>query len=120
MTNLQNYSNKQIHSLNIAMIEADSQPPRLSRDPNKEELVRFCENYRDSLDTMSDDEWEFSLESALYYFASMNHGGQWSNLYKVLCNSHYSPGRMENFEKWSENDFAGFYLYEVMNSSYVD
>jgi hypothetical protein len=40
-------------------------------------------------------EEEFSVEAAIYWFASDCHGGQWSNLYEALCQSPYRTGPLE-------------------------
>lgn len=34
------------------------------------------------------------IEAALYWFASDNHEGQWSDLYSILSTSPYTPGRL--------------------------
>jgi hypothetical protein len=34
---------------------------------------------------------EFGKQEAIYWFASDHHGGQWSNLYAVLCASQFTP-----------------------------
>lgn len=37
---------------------------------------------------------DFDTESAVYWFASDYHNGQWSNLYRALCSSPYTPSRL--------------------------
>jgi hypothetical protein len=39
----------------------------------------------------------FEIAEAIHCFASLNHSGQWSELYAVLCQSEFSPGVL-----WSE------------------
>lgn len=88
-------------------------------DPDKNELVKFCDERRDFYDKMSDNEWNFVRESAIYYFAVLNHGGQWSNLYSVLSTSEYCPGMIETFDGWSNNCFDGRMLYDEMKFEYI-
>ena len=38
---------------------------------------------------------EFDIACAIYWFSSLWHSGQWSNLYSALCRSEYSPGACE-------------------------
>jgi len=64
-----------------------------------------------------DDDARFDAERALYWYANDYHSGQWSDLYLVLCNSPYRPGRMESgadpedhsglFYDWLAAEFNG-------------
>jgi hypothetical protein len=54
-------------------------------DPTRDEM----------LDTLVGEADEFSVEAAIYWFASDCHGGQWSNLYAALSQSPYRPGQLE-------------------------
>ena len=53
------------------------------KDPTREEMLATIDNL--SLDVID-------RESAIYWFASDYHGGQWSNLYSVLSTSPFKPG----------------------------
>ena len=54
-------------------------------DPTKTEMLALLkEEFPDADD--------FSIEEAIYWFASAYHGGQTSNLYSVLSTSPYKPG----------------------------
>lgn len=59
-------------------------------DPTHNEM---CEHLYNTFGRETD---VFDVETAVYWFASDWHGGQWTNLYKALCVSDYRPGRMVN------------------------
>lgn len=48
---------------------------------------------------------EFDIEAAIYWFASDNHSGQWSELYAILSTSEYKPGIMEK-SIYDASDYA--------------
>lgn len=53
-----------------------------------------------SIDT-DDSDYEatrFEICEAIYCYASLNHDGQWSELYRILCESPFRPGPL-----WSES-----------------
>jgi len=62
---------------------------RKNQDPTKEEMIAFLEPMFGRGDGFEED-----AESAMYWFANFNHGGQWSNLYSVLSTSPFSPGKL--------------------------
>lgn len=64
------------------------------QDPTREELREALSNWCDDADPDL-----FEVEEAIYWFANDYHGGQWSNLYQVLCNSPYSPGPLMSTER---------------------
>jgi len=62
-------------------------------DPTRRELMRALQPFRARITAESGrDAWDFDRETAIYWFAHDYHGGQWSNLYSVLCTSPYRPG----------------------------
>lgn len=63
----------------------------------KQEMMQFLSKYKNLVE-----EWKYSAEIAIYYFAEHYHGGQWSELYKILSTSHYRPGPMTNLDKEDE------------------
>jgi len=66
----------------------DPTPSRLAkRDPTHEEMYSFLETQ-----ACGSEDIRFDIEEAIYWFANDYHGGQWSNLYSVLCQSQYHPG----------------------------
>jgi hypothetical protein len=67
------------------------------QDPDKNEMMQFLLNKYDKL--ADKDDIKNEGEVAIYYFAEHYHGGQWSNLYKVLSNSLYKPGPNSSIEK---------------------
>ncbi len=63
---------------------------RNTTDPTREDMLaaiasEYSRDERDDWDT----------ESAIYWFASDWHSGQWSNLYSALSTSQYHPGPLE-------------------------
>ena len=44
-------------------------------------------------ETITDDNF-FDYAEAIHCFASLNHSGQWSDLYSILSRSEFSPGPM--------------------------
>lgn len=60
------------------------------KDPTIEEmreyLVSIYGDYKEN---------EFDIEAAIYWFSSLYHSGQWSNLYRALSTSEYRPGSLE-------------------------
>lgn len=63
-------------------------------DPTRETMLeRLQATFAGSLGHGIDDDNqdEFDLESAVYWFASDYHTGQWSNLYRALSSSPYTP-----------------------------
>ncbi len=84
----------------------------MKTDPTKSEMLEVIPAiYK------SEDGFDIDFEIAAYWFASNYYDGQWSNLYKVLCNSPYSPGRMANFESDIKSDgtLAGDIYFELVN-----
>ena len=49
-----------------------------------------------------DDEAErvFCQAEAIYWFASHEHSGQWSNLYSALSTSEYRPGALTTYDSF--------------------
>ena len=57
------------------------------KDPNKKELLTHIKTH-----PIYSEASEFDIEGAIYWVATHWHGGQDSELYKVLCNSPFEPG----------------------------
>lgn len=80
----------------------------MSHDPTREEMLAFlADNIDGKLDELFD---EFDREEAMYWFANDWHSGQWSNLYKALCASPYSPGACANGPQGE----TGAFLYDQL------
>ena len=62
----------------------------LSKDPTRAEIVEYLGKQFPMLEVP-----KFDLECAIYWFAAHNYDGQASNLYRVMCESHYRPGVFE-------------------------
>ena len=64
-------------------------------DPTRFDLLRSGAAYlRDW--GLEKDSRLFIIEEAAYWFATWNHGGQWSNLYRALCASPFTPSPLAN------------------------
>lgn len=61
------------------------------KDPTAEQMRRFLSDPASVIHD-TDDEAQFAIEEAIYWFANNWHGGQSSNLYEALCGSPYNPG----------------------------
>jgi hypothetical protein len=77
-------------------------------DELKADMLTFLrEKFKGLVDFYDVSAVEFSLEEAIYYFASQYHHGQWSALYSILSTSDFRPGRLHTFERFeTEEDFA--------------
>ena len=62
-------------------------------DPTRFDLLRSGSTYLRDWRLDKDSRW-LAIEEAAYWFASWNHGGQWSNLYRALCASQFRPPRL--------------------------
>jgi hypothetical protein len=81
---------------------------------------RLCKKYaklRGLIDPYdSNDSWIFSRESAIYWFANYWHSGQWSDLYKVLCQSEYKPSILsKNAKDDLKEDCTAWELFKFLN-----
>ena len=62
-----------------------------TKDPTAEEMREYLvSQYGDY------EENKFDIEAAIYWFASLHHSGQNSDLYSALSNSDYNPGPSES------------------------
>ena len=86
---------------------------------NKSEMKEDVKNHFKGLLDVNDSSFDFDFESALYYLATNWHSGQWSELYSILSTSGYKPGRLENFESWKEENFAGSDIYDYLEDKYI-
>lgn len=59
-------------------------------DPTREEMIDYIKG------TYGREADPFDIEEGIYWFANDYHGGQGSNLYRVLSTSKYHPGPMAN------------------------
>lgn len=53
----------------------------------KDEMVNFLNEVFCEID-------EFDIEASIYWYSHDYHSGQGSNLYRILCESKYQPGRL--------------------------
>ena len=86
-------------------------------DPSIEDMREFLIEHASYSD-------EFDREEAMYWFASLYHGGQSSNLYSALCQSEYSPGPLAKEPELGESDSFDLlvlkYAPETVNKSIYD
>jgi hypothetical protein len=76
------------------------------KDPTKEEMVKFLhDKYKGHLD-YTDEELEFPIEAAIYWYAYDYHSGQNSNLYSALSTSEYKPGSFYKSIDDTDDDVA--------------
>ena len=75
-------------------------------DPTRRQMLTHLSQAYD-LTEYADD-----AEIAMYWFAHDYHGGQWSELYAVLCGSPYRPGVLTNSVK-KEDPLAGLMYREL-------
>ena len=76
-------------------------------DPTLEEMRKFLS------ETVADSD-TFDREEAIYWFASLYHSGQASNLYAALCKSEYTPGPLTEAPALGEND-----CFDVLTLKYI-
>ena len=69
-----------------------------------------------SLYDMEDESYvQFQIHAAIYAYASMNHSGQGSDLYRILCCSEFNPGPMwTETEEMDSNEFYSL-VEEIAN-----
>lgn len=82
-------------------------------EPNKQEMLSFLKNQWKPGILADKYGFEDECEIAIYWFANDYHGGQCSNLYNVLCQSYYHPGRLEN--KCEENSMSEMLYNSLVN-----
>lgn len=60
----------------------------------KQKLLDHLKNLFEPLD----ENWSDDAEVAIYSYAELYHDGQWSELYKILCNSPFKPSPIWRIE----------------------
>ena len=70
-----------------------SSPSESSAEEMKSEMKQYLKNRFSGLLDIRTKDFEFDVESAIYWFANHYHEGQWSDLYSILSTSDYRPGR---------------------------
>lgn len=83
-----------------------------SKDPTKEEMVKFLnDKYKGHID-YTDEEIQFPIEAAIYWYAYNYHSGQNSNLYSALSTSKYQHSRMlKNIDDIDDDVTQEMYSY---------
>ena len=85
---------------------------------DKKDLVEAIKSQFAGLVEMEGPDFDMSAEAAVYYFANHWHSGQWSDLYRILCECEYKPGRLESFDSWREEDPVGEMFYDFLVGKY--
>lgn len=78
-------------------------------DPTREEILNYIPDIYKKEEGFKD-----NFEIALYWFATLWHSGQSSNLYSILCASIYNPGRCATFESDMADNIGAKMLFDVM------
>lgn len=60
----------------------------------KQEMKNYLKSKFRGLDDVESEDFNFSMEAAIYWFANDYHSGQTSELYSILSTSQYSPSRL--------------------------
>lgn len=76
---------------NVVELHILHEVTRRASDPTRMQMLRAVLGQR-----WVDRDDKFSIEGAIYWFASRWHGGQFSNLYSALSISPFRPGRSSN------------------------
>jgi hypothetical protein len=84
----------------------------------KNEMIKSIKDHFKGLADVESDDFKFDVEAAIYYFSEQYHEGQWSNLYSILSQSEYNPGRLETFDSWKESNTIGSEIYDFLKSEY--
>lgn len=88
-----------------------------STEFKKDMVDSINDHFSHNMDVNSQD-FNFSREAAIYYFAESYHEGQGSDLYSILSTSDYKPGPMENFDSWIDSDYVGSDIYDFLEQQY--
>ena len=81
-------------------------------DPTKEEMVVLLQN---RFQGMGDENMDFDIAAAIYWFGNDYHGGQSSNLYSALSTSDYRPGPMHKSVEDDESETATMMYQELVD-----
>ena len=79
-------------------------------DPTADEMRKFL---HEDIETPTDTDETFSIEAAIYWFATDWHSGQSSNLYSALSTSQYKPGMTESAPDCISQDY-----YDALEEEY--
>ena len=88
----------------------------MNTDPTIQEMREFlytiCPKLTDVFFQGSDG-LNFDVEASIWWFSNNYHSGQFSNLYKALCQSEFKPSPLHNSIKDEQSDVAEM-LYEEL------
>lgn len=84
----------------------------------KREMIRYAKEVFKDLMLTEGDEWTFSVECAIWWFANDYHEGQWSELYSILSTSQYRPSPLSRSIE-DEDDPDARMVYQALVERYV-
>lgn len=89
----------------------------LNESPNlKNKMMEYLKNKFRGLMNVESEDFNFSAEAAIYWFATDYHGGQWSELYSILSSSKYKPSILSNNVTSEPEDVQE--LYSALEDKY--
>lgn len=86
---------------------------------NLRDYRRLCKKWckmRGLYDLYDRDNWRFSRDVAIHWYASEWHSGQFSELYRILCQIGYKPSILsKNAKHDMREDYTAWELYKFLN-----
>lgn len=83
----------------------------------KQEMKNYLKSKFRGLDDVESEDFNFSMEAAIYWFASDYHSGQNSELYSILSTSQYSPSRLNRGGVKGEDETIQM-LYDALEEKF--
>lgn len=84
----------------------------------KETVIKDIKKHFKGLFDVNAEDFEFTLETALYWFAHDYHKGQKDEWYKILSSSKFKPGRSHSSIEDEEN-YEAQEIYSYLEKKYV-
>jgi hypothetical protein len=84
----------------------------------KETVIKDIKKHFKSLFDVNAEDFEFTLETALYWFAHDYHKGQKDEWYRILSSSKFKPGRSHSSIEDEEN-YEAQEIYSYLEKKYV-
>lgn len=83
----------------------------------KQEMKDYLKSKFRGLDDVESEDFNFSMEAAIYWFASDYHSGQNSELYSILSTSDYNPSRLNRGGVKGEDETIQM-LYDALEEKF--
>lgn len=84
----------------------------------KETVIKDIKKYYKGLLDVNAEDFEFSLKTALYWFAHDYHSGQRDVWYKILSTSEFKPGHLQSSIE-DEEDSVAQEIYSYLEKKYI-